>query len=101
MRITLTTGDAVLETNPPGPPPGAPMSNHTDRSGMTIHGWGAVLFSLPFTVLGFTIAVLTLLDRIQPSGGTPEWVLVTCGVVFASAGLAMMAHGARGVAHRS
>ena len=101
MRITLTTGESVLDTNPPGPPPGSRLSNHTDRSGTTIHGWAAVLFSLPFMVIGFTIAVLTLLGRMQPSGGTPEWILVLSGVVFASAGMAIMVHGARGLAHRS
>lgn len=101
MRTILRAGEELLKSQPPGPPPGARLSNHTDRSGTTIHGWAAVLFGLPFAGIGLTITVLSILGRMQPSGNTPRWVLVLSGIVFAAAGLWMIAHGARGVGARA
>ena len=101
MRITLGTGAKLFQSNPPGPPPGARMSNHTDRSGTTIHGWAAVLFGVPFAGAGLAIIGLSAMGRMTPSGSAPVWLLMVSGVLFASVGLWIIVHGARGIGARS
>lgn len=102
MKIeTRGRSEEVVEATPPGPPPGARMSNHTDRSGTTIHGWGAVAFGSIFAAAGTLIVVMSALGEMQPSGHTPLWVVFACGLVFAAPGFWLMLHGIRGLARRA
>ena len=102
MKIEIRPRGAELaETVPPGPPPGTRLSGHTDRSGTTIHGWGAVAFGSIFAAAGTLIVVLSTMGKIQPSGDAPLWVVIVCGLVFAAPGFWLVQHGLAGVAQRA
>jgi hypothetical protein len=80
--------------------PGRELSNHTDRSGTTIHGWPSIAVGSVFATVGFTIGVLALLGRLQMSGDTPPWIGTVMGAVFAIAGCSFIVHGWAGLAVR-
>ena len=76
---------------------GTPISGHVDRSGSTIHGSRSVGFGSLFVVVGATLAVLAVLDRLEMSNGVPRWLGWLFGVLFAIAGMSFVVHGILGV----
>lgn len=72
---------------------GTPLSNHTDRSGSTVHGLPAIGFGSAFAAVGVTLAVLAALGKIEASTGVPTWLGPFMGVLFAIAGASFIMHG--------
>ncbi len=77
--------------------PGRELSNHTDRSGTTIHGLPAIGFGSLFAVVGVTVGILAWLELLNASSGVPRWLGPMIGGMFAVAGLSFVAHGVLGV----
>ncbi len=78
------------------------MKGEHAQSGTTIHGWGAVLFGIPFLVVGVLIGLVAL--KIIPGDKNdvhaPMWVLGAAGAMFGLPGAWMMIHGARGLSRK-
>jgi len=75
------------------------LTNFPPRSRTTIHGWPALLFSLPF--VGFGTWIVLVAAGIAPistgSMNAPPWVVGVAGGTFGGAGLFLMLHGIAGV----
>lgn len=72
---------------------GTPLSNHTDRSGSTVHGLPAIGFGSAFAAVGVTLAVFAAIGRLEASRGVPTWLGPFVGVLFAIAGASFIVHG--------
>lgn len=75
------------------------INSNQNRSGTTIHGWGAVIFGIPFLAAG-TFVILAAADIIHSPDSSfhaPRWVVGACGGLFGAAGLWLMLHGWIGV----
>jgi len=77
--------------------PGRPLSNHTDRSGSTIHALPAIGFGSIFVVVGSSVGVLAWLEKLNASPGVPRWLGPVIGALFAIAGLSFVVHGIAGL----
>ena len=81
---------------------GRELKGHTDRSGTTIHGWPAVavgaLASGPAVFIGLLLA--GVVGDLATQAQAPTWVIGVCGMAFGAAGMALVAHGLRGVVRR-
>jgi len=87
-QVYEPTSDAV---------PGRRLSNHTDRSGSTVHGSKSIAFGSVFAAVGMAVAILALLGRIDASAGVSWWIAPLCGGLFAIAGASFIVHGVIGV----
>ena len=76
---------------------GTRLSNHTDRSGTTIHGVPSIAIGSVFTVAGMALTFLALFGWVEPSRGVPGWIPPVCGALFAIAGLAFVINGVAGL----
>ena len=68
------------------------------QSGTTIHGWGSVIFGIPFLGVGIMVFLVSI-DVIHADPNdihAPMWVLSACGAMFGLPGAWLLVHGARG-----
>jgi hypothetical protein len=71
------------------------------RSGTTIHGGCAILFSIPFLAAGALIAVASTGAFGTEGMNAPPWVIAAAGAIFFFAGLFVAVHGVIGTARAS
>jgi hypothetical protein len=72
------------------------LKGHAGRSGTTIHGGCAILFSLPFIGAGIAIAIIAFTD--VPGKNAPEGIIAAVGVIFFAAGMLVFVNGVRSAA---
>jgi hypothetical protein len=79
---------------------GVALSNRAARSGLTIHGWPAVVVGALVTAVGIGLAGLVM-GVIAPGAVKPQpmprWIIAFAGLLFAFAGASAAVHGVQGV----
>lgn len=75
------------------------INSNQSRSGTTVHGWGAMIFGIPFLAAGAFIVLISadIIHAAESSFNAPRWVVGACGGLFGAAGLWLMLHGWIGV----
>lgn len=92
--ISIRFGEYTPTSNPA---PGRVLSNHTDRSGTTIHGRSAIGLGAVFAAAGVVVGVLALQGQLNASPGVPLLLGPLMGGLFALAGMSFIVHGIAGV----
>ena len=79
------------------------LGKHNPVSRTTIHGWGSVIFGLPFLAAGTVITLIGLGRVTVPAKDihAPLWVIGAVGVVFFLAGVFLLFHGIDGIQRKS
>jgi len=77
--------------------PGRVLSDHTDRSGTTIHGTRSITFGSIFGGVGVAVAALAWMEKLDASPGVPIGLMLSMGGMFAIAGFSLVAHGIAGL----
>ena len=73
------------------------------QSGTTIHGWGSVVFGIPFLIAGVFIFLISvgIIPVDKKDIHAPLWVLSACGAMFGLPGAWLLVHGARGLSRKT
>lgn len=91
--------EAYLRCGVEGEAPGKRMKNYSPRSSTTAHGKRALLFGIPFFLMGlFIVCVGTgIVPTKESSANVPPLVISLCGAIFAVPGLGLILHGIFGM----
>jgi hypothetical protein len=96
-KTTISVGRYTPTSDATGTAPGRELSNHTNRSGTTIHGSSSIAVGSIFAFAGSTFGGLAWIGQVEMARGVPWWIGAMVGAMFAGAGLSFVVHGISGV----
>ena len=86
-----------IDTAPTSRPPAITsrlLSDHPHQSATTIDGWKAVLFGIPFAIVGAAMSLASFRPAPGSAGPTfPRWAIGIIDVAFLGGGLFLIGHG--------